>query len=73
MRTIHRFILSVAAIVVAGCGGAEDAPERAEPPPVEETVFGDMTDTLEEARGVEETTLQHKKDLDRALEESEGS
>jgi hypothetical protein len=28
--------------------------------------------TMDKARGVEETTMQHKQTLDRAIEESEG-
>jgi hypothetical protein len=63
-------------LAIAGmtaCGGAEDAEEHPAPPPVEETVFGDMVGTMDEARAVQDTTMKHKQDLDRALQESEGN
>jgi hypothetical protein len=62
--------LLFAAVVMSACAGDEaDTPE---PPPVEDTVFNDMVSTLDKARGVEETTMQHQQALDRAVEESEG-
>lgn len=62
---------SLALCALLGCS-AENAEERPEPPPVEETVFDDMVGTMDRARSVEDTTMQHKQDLDRALQESEG-
>jgi nitrous oxide reductase accessory protein NosL len=64
------FALALVAMLAA-CGATEDSP-RAEPPPVEETAFGDMVGTMDKARGVEDATLQHKQSLDAAVDASEG-
>ena len=64
------FALALVAMLAA-CGATEDSP-RAEPPPVEETAFGDMVGTMDKARGVEDATLQHEQSLDAAVDASEG-
>lgn len=64
------FALALVAMLAA-CGATEDSP-RAEPPPVEETAFGDMVGTMDKARGVEDATMQHKQNLDAAVDASEG-
>jgi hypothetical protein len=65
---------TLAAIVIccalSACGGSED--ESREPMPVKDTVLGDAIGTMDKARAVEDTTLQHKEDLDRAMDEAEG-
>ncbi len=71
MKTTTRAaIIFSGLIVLSACGGEADAP-RSEPPPVEETAFGDMVGTMDKARSVEETTKQRKEQLDEALEASE--
>jgi hypothetical protein len=71
MNAAHR---SLAALFVASalsaCGTGQD--ESREPPPIEDTVFGDTVGAMDKARGVEATTLQHKQELDRAMEAAEG-
>jgi hypothetical protein len=62
-----------AAVALAACGAHEDEQQRPPPPPVEDTAFGPMVGTMEKARGVEDTTLQHKEDLDRELERQESA
>jgi hypothetical protein len=62
-------LAGIAALALAACGSSEPPPEEA-PPPVSETAFGDMVGTMDKARGVEDTTQEHKQALDRALEES---
>lgn len=55
-----------------GCGSGEpEAPP--EPPPVEETVFGDTVGTMDKARGVQDAVDTHKQDLDRQMDAAEGS
>lgn len=71
MRTNQHISLIAISMLVTACG-AQDEP-RPEPPTVEDTAFGDMVGTMDKARSVEGTTLQHKQDLDRALEQSEGA
>jgi len=42
------------------------------PPPVEDTVFKDTVVTpIEKAKGVEDTVMQQKRDVDHAVDESE--
>jgi len=66
---------SLAALFIAAaltaCGAGEQ-PSR-EPPPGEDTAFGDMVQTMDKARAVEDTTRQHKEELDRALDAAEGN
>lgn len=61
--------LIVAALAACGPGPQESR----EPPPVEDTVFGDMVETMDRAQAVEDTARQHKEALDRALDASEGN
>jgi hypothetical protein len=61
---------SFVAVVLAGCGGGQEQAE--EPMPVEESMFGDMVGTMDKARSVEQTTLDHKEHLDRAMDAAEG-
>lgn len=58
---------------LAACGPAADAPPpESAPMQVEDTAFGDMSKAMDKARTVEDTTLQHKEDLDRRLEQEGG-
>jgi hypothetical protein len=63
------FAVPAALLILVGCGESADAPEPT-PPPVEDTAFGEMVGTLDKARTVEDTTMQHKEELDRQLEEA---
>jgi len=70
MNAAHRsLVLSLAAIALCACGARHEQTQA--PPPVEDTVFGDTVDAIDKARSVETTTLQHKEDLDRAMEAAE--
>ncbi len=71
MPTRSAFAILGAAILLLGCG-AEQSSETAEPPPVEETAFGEMVGTIDKAHSVEDTVMQQKEDTDRAIQESEG-
>jgi hypothetical protein len=72
MTTTRRVCSVVLAyMLLQGCGGSPGEGEQREPPPVEETAFGDAVGTMDRARGVEDTTLQHKQDLDRAIDQQE--
>ena len=65
-----RSLLAVPAalLILVGCGESADAPEPT-PPPVEDTAFGEMAGTMDKARAIEDTTMQHKEELDRQLDE----
>lgn len=63
------FAVPAALLILVGCGGSADVPEPA-PPPVEDTAFGEMVGTMDKARTVEDTTMQHKEELDRQLDEA---
>ena len=73
-----RFASCAAAVVVsfvlAGCGSSEPPPEprRSEPMAVEDTVFGDMIETQDRARAVEDLGFERKQEMDRLIEETGG-
>ena len=70
MYAAHRSLAALClALALAGCGGAPE--EERQPMPVEDTVFGDTVGTMDKARAVEQTTLQHKEELDRAMQDAE--
>ncbi|HEY8538939.1 MAG TPA: hypothetical protein VIL28_08730 [Steroidobacteraceae bacterium] len=67
----HRTLSALlACLAFAACGSQEQGSDA---PPVSETVFGPTVGTMDRARSVEDTTMQHKQDLDRALEAAEGN
>ncbi len=65
-----RIFLSLVSLALAGCVGlsACGSSEPPEPPPVKDTVFGDMEATKDRARAVEDITMQQKKSLDEAID-----
>ena len=60
-------LIVVTCILLAACGESEEA-KQAEG---RATVFDPLTQQLDEAKAVEETVEQQKRDLDEALEEAE--
>lgn len=67
---MHKSTVAISLFLLLGISACAD--KRDEPPPVKDTVFGDAVGTLDKARQVEDTTLQHKADLDAALKSQEG-
>lgn len=66
-RVVSLLLISV---WLAACGSADEP--RKPPPPVEDTVFRDTVVTpLEKAKGVEDTVMQQKRDVDQAVDQSE--
>lgn len=63
---------AMALLLLAACGFAGHDAERSQPPPVEDTVFGDAVSAMDSARGVQDALEQDKQALERALERSEG-
>ncbi|MEX2123777.1 MAG: hypothetical protein WD795_07765 [Woeseia sp.] len=59
-------------LILAACGGTTE-PEAAVETEDEESVFDPMTDQIDKAREVEDAALEHKEDIDKALEDVEGS
>lgn len=58
--------------MLSACGSSE--PEaRPQPPPMEETVFGDMAGTLDRAQGVQDTMDARKQQLDSQLATEEAA
>ena len=70
MRAASQSTVLFCICALAACAPGD--PTANEPPPVEETVIGDMVGTMGRARGVEATLQQDKQALDRALEAAEG-
>ena len=67
-------ILMLAALV-AGCGSGGNDEQRSPPPapPAPDAATREMLRPLEKARAVEDTTMQHKRDMDKAIDANEGS
>jgi hypothetical protein len=63
----------VLASLLAACGSGGNNEERAPPPPRQDTAQQEMFRPLEKARAVEDTTMQHKRDMDKAIDANEGS
>jgi hypothetical protein len=68
-KTRSLFAVSAALLILVGCGETVDAPEPT-PPPVEDTAFGEMVGTMDKARAIEDTTMRHKEELDRQLDDA---
>ncbi len=66
MRHSYPFVVGALLFALAAC-----APKQ-EPPPVKQTAFGDMVGTMDRARSVQDTTMQHKAETDKALDAAEG-
>jgi hypothetical protein len=61
-------------LVACGSPAPQDEAEaREKGRDTDKTVFDDMIETQDKARAVEDVTLGHKKDLDAAIEQSEGA
>ncbi|HEY0943161.1 MAG TPA: hypothetical protein VGE08_23955 [Steroidobacter sp.] len=60
----------IVASVLAACGSGQ---QPSNPPPVEDTAFGDMVGTMDKARAVEGIAQEHKEALDRTLEQNENA
>lgn len=74
--TARTAVLALMLAIVAACGG-EPAPQdkadaAAKGRSTDETVFDDMIQTQDRARAVEGVTMDHKADLDAAIESAEG-
>ena len=61
-------------LLLQGCSSSEPPPEprRSEPMAVEDTVFGDMIETQDRARAVEDLGFERKQEMDRVIEETGG-
>jgi len=59
------------AFLMTGCNGEVEPQAGAEAEAEErESIFDPMTDQIEKAKKVEAQTMQHKDDIDRALEDA---
>lgn len=71
---IHQRILlaAIACMALGGCGSSAKQEAPAEPPPVKDTVFGDMVGAMDKARGVQDTMDARKQEVDRQMKSAEG-
>jgi ABC-type glycerol-3-phosphate transport system substrate-binding protein len=60
----------VIALALSACGGGAE-PDAAADAEETESVFDPMTDQIEKAKEVEDAALQHKEDIDKALDDVE--
>lgn len=63
--------LVVASLLLGACGSAEQESAVKEPQPAQDHALAEMTDTMDEARAVEDLTRGRNEVLDRTLEETE--
>lgn len=59
--------IPVVALLLCGCGGADDREAAAEPA----QPFDDLTETIDRAEQVEEQLQQQKERMDRALQDAD--
>jgi len=72
VMTYQRIFLAMLCLfALSGCGGSSKSEAPPEPPPVKDTVFGDMVGTMDKARGVQDTVNTQKQDLDKQVETAE--
>lgn len=64
--------LLTAMLAMTACNGDVEPPATAEPQD-EQSVFDPMTDQLEKAKKVDAAAMQHKDDIDKALERAEAA
>jgi hypothetical protein len=74
MKTESLVLAGLWLLGLAACGGpAPDADDaREDEAPARETVFDDTIRTKDRAKAVEGVTMEHKRDVDEAIAESEG-
>ena len=75
-RLARLSLLALCAAVVCGCSPPppQDKEEAAAlGRDTDETIFDDMIQTQDRARGVEDTTMQQKKNMDAAIDDMSGS
>ena len=63
-----KMLIIMSCILLAACGEREEAKQARD----RETVFDPLTQQVDKAKTVEETVQQYKRDLDEALEKTEG-
>lgn len=73
MTRAQRLCCSLIAVMLLGGCEPSDESQPSGTPPVEARPLDEMTGAMDKARAVQDTTLQHKEDLDRALRENEGA
>jgi uncharacterized lipoprotein len=74
MPAAHRLfvVLLVSPLFCLGLAACSSESEQSRAPaPVKDEAYEDMARTMDKARAVEDTTMQHTEDLDRALDAAE--
>ena len=71
----YRILLAlIASLTLGACStGSEDAEQASEPPPIEDTAFGDLAGAVDKAKGVQDTVDAHKQEQDRQIRANEGA
>lgn len=72
MKQQRLLLTTICLFALGACGSGAESQKPAEPPPVQDTAFGDMVGTMDKARGVQDTVDAQKQDLDRQLRSAEG-
>lgn len=72
MKQQRLLLATICLFALGACGSGAESQQPAEPPPVQDTAFGDMVGTMDKARGVQDTVDAQKQELDRQLQSAEG-
>ncbi len=72
MKQQRLLLTTICLFTLGACGSGAGSQQAAEPPPVQDTAFGDMVGTMDKARGVQDTVDAQKQELDRQLRSAEG-
>lgn len=72
-RAVRALAVSAMLAALAACGGGKQEPPPAPAPVAQDTVFDDMTGTMDKARGVQDTVDAQKRELDRQVQAAEGA
>jgi hypothetical protein len=63
-------VVSLLMTLISGCGGKPEEPKP--PPPVKDTIFGDLVDTKDRAKKETEQAMElHKQQMEQAMKKNE--
>jgi hypothetical protein len=72
-KLIVMISLVVLGATLVACGSPDRDASRSEPEPQKKTVFDGMTSTIDRAEGVEDLTEDRMRQLNKKMEEAQGS
>jgi len=65
------FVAAACLCILSGCGSSSKSESPPEPPPVKDTVFGDLVSAKDKAKGVQDSLNAQKEERDRQMQAEE--